>query len=363
MMTTVLMVSGSWPPQACGVGDYTERLCCELERNDIAVVRFANDGLSKPYSFDTVRQVNEADCDLVHIQYPTAGYGRSFTPSALPSRVRGKPVIVTLHEYSSFRWYRRPWFSPFARRCATRIFTTDEERQLFERRFPSRNGIDLTVDIASNIPVAVSATRRVGRVSYFGLIAPNKGIEAFLDLCEIAGATPNDLTFELIGAVPAQHRRYAEAILQRASACNALLSLDLANEAVAKRLAASTFAYLPFPDGASGKRGTLAAAIVNGLIVVTRHTPITPEWIRSATLDANVPAAAFKVLTLLQQDGRQRDAAAKLSAQAASRFRWDAIAQRHADLYRHLLNNSADSERDCAGAPMASAAYESRLAS
>jgi glycosyltransferase involved in cell wall biosynthesis len=362
-MTTILMVSGSWPPQACGVGDYSERLCCELEQNGIAAVRFAKDKLSRPYSLDVIRQVNEMDCDLVHIQYPTAGYGRSFTPSALPSRVRDKPVVVTLHEYSVFRWYRRPWFSPFARRCATRIFTTDEERQLFARRFPSRNGIDLTVEIASNIPVAASATRRAGRVSYFGLIAPNKGIEAFLDLCEIAGANPNDLTFELIGAVPDRHRRYAEAVLQRASACNALHSIDLPNDAVAKRLATSTFAYLPFPDGASAKRGTLAAAIVNGLIVITRHTPITPEWIRSATLDTKTPADALQALTRLQQDGRQCEAAAKRSALAASRFRWDAIAQRHADLYRHLLNIPAESERDVASAPMASASYESRLAS
>lgn len=362
-MTTVLMVSGSWPPQACGVGDYTERLCCELEQNDIAVVRFANGRLSQPYSFEVIRQVNEADCDLVHIQYPTAGYGRSFTPSALPSRVGGKPVIVTLHEYSSFRWYRRPWFSPFAQRCAARIFTTDEERQLFARRFPSRNGIDLTVEIASNIPVAASAPRRPGRVSYFGLIAPNKGIEAFLDLCETAAANASGLTFELIGAVPNQHRRYAEVILQRASACKVLLSIDLANEAVAKRLAASTFAYLPFPDGASAKRGTLAAAIVNGLIVVTRHTPISPDWIRAATLEARTPAEALGVLTLLQQDGRLREAAAKRSALAASRFRWDAIAQRHAELYRQLLNIPADSEHDVARAPVAPASYESRMAS
>jgi glycosyltransferase involved in cell wall biosynthesis len=360
MMTTVLMVSGSWPPQACGVGDYTERLCCELERNDIAVVRFADDGLSQPYSFGAIRQVNEANCDVVHIQYPTAGYGRSFTPSALPSRVHGKPVIVTLHEYASFRWYRRPWFSPFARRCATRIFTTDEERELFQRRFPARNGIDLTVEIASNIPVAANAARRPGRVSYFGLIAPNKGIEAFLDLCEVARANPNNLTFELIGAIPDQYRRYAEAILQRASACDALLSIDLPNDAVAKRLAASSFAYLPFPDGASAKRGTLAAAIVNGLIVVTRHTPITPGWVRSATLDTRTPDDALDVIARLQQDGRQREVAAKRSALVASRFRWDAIAQRHADLYRHLLNIPANGAREGA---TASTRYESRMAS
>jgi glycosyltransferase involved in cell wall biosynthesis len=362
-MTKILMVSGSWPPQACGVGDYTEQLCRELEKSDIDVVRFVDDGLSRLYSSDTVRRVNDADCDLVHIQYPTAGYGRSFTPSALPSRVRNKPVVVTLHEYSVFRWYRRAWFSPYARHCAARIFTTDEERDVFQRRFPARGGADLTIEIASNIPAAAEGERHPNRISYFGLIAPNKGIEAFLELCEISGVAARDFTFELIGAIPGQHRRYAEAILQRASACKVNIAIDLPNDAVAKRLASSTFAYLPFPDGASGKRGTLAAAIVNRLIVITRHSDITPGWIRSATLDAQRPEEALKRLVQLQASSRKREAAAKQSVLVAARFRWDAIARRHADLYRSLLRISANGARDGAAASSASTSNQSKMAS
>lgn len=347
-MTKVLMVSGSWPPQACGVGDYTERLCCELEKGGVNVVRFADDGLSRLYSSKAVRRAHEADCDLVHVQYPTAGYGRSLTPSVLPSGVRNKPVVVTLHEYAVFRWYRRAWFLPYARYCAARVFTTDEERDLFQRRFPGRGGADLTIEIASNIPAAVNGARSPNRVAYFGLIAPDKGIEAFLGLCEIARVASSGLSFDLIGAVPVQHSRYAETILRRASACKVDVAIDLPNDAVAKRLAASTFAYLPFPDGASGKRGTLAAAIVNKLTVITRHSDITPGWIRSATLDAQRPEDALKLLLLLRTDSRQREAAARQSALVVPRFRWDTIAQRHADLYRRL--STANS-------------YESRMAS
>ena len=210
--------------------------------------------------------------------------------------------------------------------AAARIFTTDDERELFARRFPDRNGIDQTIDIASNIPAAAKAARRLGRVSYFGLIAPNKGIEAFLELCEGAHAAASKLSFELIGAIPEKHRRYAESILKRALPCNAHLLLDLPNEAAAERLATSTFAYLPFPDGASAKRGTLAAAIVNGLIIVTPHSRITPEWIRSATLDAKTPDQALRALAQLHDNGRQRADVAKRCALAAKRFRWDAIA-------------------------------------
>lgn len=120
-MTAVVMVSGSWPPEACGVGDYTERLCRALEESGISVNRFHDPRLSQLYARGTIDRVANVACDLVHIQYPTAGYGRSCIPAALPSAVRDKPVIVTLHEYSIFRWYRRPWFSPYARRGAARI--------------------------------------------------------------------------------------------------------------------------------------------------------------------------------------------------------------------------------------------------
>lgn len=354
-MTTVLMVSGSWPPQACGVGDYTERLCRELEENGISVVRFADDRLSQLYSQGAVRRAAEADCDVVHIQYPTAGYGRSYIPAALPATLRNKPVVVTLHEYSVFRWYRRSWFSPYARHCAARIFTTDEERRLFERRFPDRSGADHTIEIASNIPVAPDVLRLANRMSYFGLIAPNKGIEAFLDLCEVAKAAGSGLVFDMIGAVPERHRHYADEILRRAAACNVDLAINLPDVAVAQRLATATYAYLPFPDGASAKRGTLAAAIVNKLIVITRHSELTPQWMRSATLDAQYPEEVLKLFARLQADAAFRDAAAKQTAQASARFRWDAIALRHGDLYESLLN-----EKLREGLPHS---YESRMAS
>lgn len=362
-MTTVLMISGSWPPQPCGVGDYTDRLCRELEQNGVEVMPFASEALSQIYSRDIVRQASELQCDLIHIQYPTAGYRRSLTPSALPRLIRNRPVVVTLHEYSVFKWYRRAWFSPYARHCAARIFTTDEERGLFERSFSGRRGADLTIEIGSNIPVATGVVPQAGRVSYFGLIAPAKGIEAFLDLCERAQAASSSLTFELIGAVPDQHRRYAEAVMQRATACGVQLSIDLPNEAAAGRLAASAFAYLPFPDGATGKRGTLAAALVNKLIVVTRHSSLTPDWIRSATFDAKTPEEALALVTRLSADPQQRELAVKRSLSTAARFRWDAIAQRHTELYRQLLDGRADPARDTAIPPSKSAASEARLAS
>ena len=352
-MPSVLMVSGSWPPDACGVGDYTERLCGALEADGIDVVRFADPRLSRLYSRDVIRRAAATACDLVHIQYPTVGYGRSYTPAALPGAVRGKPVVVTLHEYSVFRWYRRNWFAPYAHGCAARIFTTDDERRLFAQRFPRRAGVDETIEIASNIPASPpGGARERNKVVYFGLIAPNKGIEDALTLAELARAAESPLVFELIGAVQAQHRAYAEAVRRRATAAGVALAFDIPADAVARRLAGAGFAYLPFPDGASAKRGTLAAALVNRLIVVTRHSAITPPWIAAATFDALEPAQALARLNGLLTDGAAWDAATRKSRAADARYRWDSIARRHADLYRLLLSGRRSPVRERAGAAL-----------
>jgi glycosyltransferase involved in cell wall biosynthesis len=352
-MPAVLMVSGSWPPEACGVGDYTERLCRELEAGGISVVRLSDPRLSHIYSRDVVRRATQARCDLVHIQYPTAGYGRSYTPAALPAAIRDKPVVVTLHEYSVFRWYRRNWFAPYARRCAARIFTTDEERQLFAQRFPRRCGVDDTIEIASNIPVALpTATRDRTRIVYFGLIAPNKGIEDVLTRAELARATGTPFSFEVIGAVQERHRDYADAVRRRGEAAGVAFFFNIPDDAVAKRLASAGCAYLPFPDGASGKRGTLAAALINKLIVITRHSAITPAWIAAATLHAGDPASALSQLNSLLTNRAAWDTAARKSSAVDGRYRWDSIARRHADLYQSLLSGRRALAREPAEASL-----------
>lgn len=337
-MTAVVMVSGSWPPEACGVGDYTERLCRALEASGISVNRFHDPRLSQLYARGTIDRVANVACDLVHIQYPTAGYGRSCIPAALPSAVRDKPVIVTLHEYSIFRWYRRPWFSPYARRGAARIFTTDEERCLFEQRFPHRAGIDATIEIASNIPAAFpKPTRDRTRVVSFGLIAPNKGIEDFLALAERAQATGSRFSFEVIGAVQDRYRAYTDAIRRRGSAAGVVFSINMSEEAVAQRLASAGYAYLPFPDGASAKRGTLAAALINNLVVITRHSAITPHWMAAATFHARTAEEALSLLNTLSSDERAWNAAVRKGGAAEAHYRWEGVARRHADLYDAVL--------------------------
>jgi len=336
-MVKVLMVSGSWPPQPCGVGDYADTLCEHLMAAGIAIEKYGHRDFSRPYSPSIMRQIAATDSDVVHIQYPTVGFGRSLTPSMIARVVRTRPVVVTLHEYAVFRPYRRAWFSPFAHHCSARIFTVPPERDLFAARFPARNGLDDIIEIASNIPAAPARERTADRVIYFGLIAPNKGLEDFVALARKANSESSGFAFELIGAVSEKDRNYADAILADAKSVGVELSLSLPRDRVAEQLATATYAYLPFPDGASAKRGSLAAAMVNGVVTLTRHTALTPDWLRQATRHAADTETALSGLKALRDNQADLDRMKAQTVNAATRFRWDSIARRHADLYAQLL--------------------------
>jgi glycosyltransferase involved in cell wall biosynthesis len=335
-MTTILMVSGSWPPQPCGVGDYAARLADALVRKGVDVIRFARPRFGLLYSPAIVADVARQECDLVHIQYPAAGYGRALTPSLIARGTR-KPVVVTLHEYTVFKRYRSPWFTPFARDCRARIFTVGFERDRFEARYPRRRGFDITIEIASNVPRGRPVARRADKLVYFGLIAPQKGIEAFLELAAVAKARSCPMALMLIGAVPARHRAYADDIICRARKLDIGVRTDLSSEGVADELAGATFAYLPFPDGASAKRGSLAAALVNGLAVVTTHGLHTPAWMRQATLDADCPLRAFEIMMSMRRDPAELRKVMDSALAAARRLSWESIADRHAALYADVL--------------------------
>src|ERR1700740_288423 len=110
----VLMVSGSWPPEPCGVGHYASRLSEALAEAGVDLVRFGGrQALSMRNLHQVLGQVRNVEADIVHLQYPTMAYGRSFAPPLFTVLAR-TPVVVTLHEFDSFRFYRLPWFLPYA---------------------------------------------------------------------------------------------------------------------------------------------------------------------------------------------------------------------------------------------------------
>ena len=256
----VMMMTGAWPPEACGVGDYTAKLADHLD-GGAEVIRYRPGGSYTRRPVSTVlSDIVRAAPDVIHIQYPAAGYLRSVVPSilALHPTVR---TVVTLHEFSIFRSYRSPWFLPF-RFADALVFTNEVERGAFEKRFGRRKRNTAVIPIGSNIPAGRPSERDARSVVHFGLLMPGKGIERFFELAALLKS--DDFRLFLIGSAPAgaeTYRRWIEAECRR---LDIRLHIDRSERDVADLLQTMRFAYLPFPDGASEKRGSLLAVLETG---------------------------------------------------------------------------------------------------
>jgi glycosyltransferase involved in cell wall biosynthesis len=330
----ILMVSGAWPPERCGVADYTATLSAALAVENLDVIPFKPK--TRLLDFNAVlAQIKQIDPHIVHIQYPSEGYGRSINPLLLPL-VSQRPCVVTLHEYGIYR-VRQPRFFPFSFATAL-IFTNEVEFRRFKaeiRLTPSRTCI---IPIGSNIPVGPDAVLRVPRsVCYFGLILPGKGIEKYLQLARLLQGHP--FSFALIGAFQDRYRTFAQDITRELESLGATVHLQRSPDDVAQLLKATTYAYLPFLDGASEKRGSLLAALVNGVRILTPHGAATSEALRQVTLDAQDPEAAASTLLALESTGQTSYTDIDSDADQAirQRFNWTNIARSYRQIYDDVL--------------------------
>ena len=116
----IILISGSFPPMKCGVGDYTAQLAQALAGSpDTAVAVLADVAASKTqvaaprlqvfpiahgWTFsdlpEILRSVRRWRPDVIHVQYPGQGY-RSNTPFLMPAifQLLGMPVVQTWHNY------------------------------------------------------------------------------------------------------------------------------------------------------------------------------------------------------------------------------------------------------------------------
>lgn len=337
----VLLITGSYPPAVCGIGDYTSVLERHLRAAGVDVTVFHDADWSSAGSLAVARAVRTQRADLYHLQYPTLGYGRSVSPSLLPLLVRSAPFVVTTHEFSIFRTIRRPWFLPFAARARAMIFTNEKDRDAFYRYARWSRAESAVIPIGSNIPAAPLQPREARRVTYFGQLAPQKGLEDFLVLAQLNNERNAGYHLTILGGVPDRYRDYAQTQLARAQELGIDTILDRPADEVAVHLARTSYCYLPFIDGASVKRGSLLAALTNQALVLTTHSDITPDWLRQATVCATGPDHALAELDRLEQSPHMRRAIEAQLGTLGPRFAWDDIARRHIELYRRIISTTA----------------------
>ncbi len=116
----VLFVTGSFPPEVCGIGDYTSLLAGALARTGagVSVLTSSYLGIKKSKAnpavypevkswkagnvFSILKRIRELKPDIAHFQYPNTQYRKNLGTNLLPMLIKifvpGVKVVSTLHE-------------------------------------------------------------------------------------------------------------------------------------------------------------------------------------------------------------------------------------------------------------------------
>ena len=286
------MVSGSYPPEICGVGDYAKNVLNTDRAKDWGLYRRTDWRLRRFVRI--VREIRSRAPSQIFMQYPTQGYGWSLVPHllciyfSLLTKIR---FTVVLHEFSQLSRKANLAARVLLLSADEVLFTNDHERSTavaIARRLEKRSR---TVKIASNIPVSKREEGdRPVDLACFGHIRPLKGLESFLSVVRVLRHSDTPLRIALIGQCPPEFGSYASAVVDDCKSLGIELHLDLPSDTVSDLLAQVKVVCLPFPDGISERRGTAFAAMANGALVVTTVGAHTPAEISAAT--ALVPLCA-----------------------------------------------------------------------
>jgi glycosyltransferase involved in cell wall biosynthesis len=385
-----------------GVADYTALLADDLVRQG-AEVNVLTSSRAKPVRESPTlvspiiddwgraawpaiaRHTAQYQSDIVHLQYQTGAFNMNLGVNALPwvNRLRGgqPPVVVTFHDL------KEPYIFPKlgqARHLATIalaaganavVITNSEDLKQIVGTRSNRSQWSWArrpvraIPIGSNIPaIGPDYDRplwraRIGArddelvVAYFGFIGPTKGVDTLVAAFEKLVERRRPVRLLMIGATAGDtshpNRPYENIIrteLDRTGIRGRVTWTGyLASESVGAYLSASDCCCLPFREGTSLRHGTLIAAIVQGLPIITTHSspPRPDDPLPRLVSERNVllvPAGDAEALVAaverLLADSTLRETLASGSRELAGHFRWESIARETMRLYETVLGQS-----------------------
>jgi glycosyltransferase involved in cell wall biosynthesis len=390
------MITDTFPPMISGVADYTALLARELAslglRVTIATSKWESKGNNQTtdgievlriisgWKMWDARQIFRiikrlGDSPIVHIQYGSGAYRKHPMINLLPFLIRMLKrdclVVVTLHEFPQERerlLYRIRTL-PMLLAAHGLIFVDPADEKTLRRWTKLSMARIKYIPIGSNIPPvpATDGQRRDWRrklgltgdvpvVAFFGGIHPFKG---FLDLLEAITSLRQD-NFPARLLVIGGFEPWVESTLQYQKEVRHALKNGLEAgwirlvdkspaETIAHCLHASDIAAFPFVNGASPNRGSILAAISQGVPVVTTEGPDTPAGFQdqfgvALVPSRDVPALSTCIRDIMMSDERRRELRDK-ALKASRDLSWASIAQATQEAYASLTVNRSETRQ------------------
>jgi glycosyltransferase involved in cell wall biosynthesis len=359
----ILLVSGSYPPMRCGVGDYAAQLAGALARHERSEVLVLTSKACAPAHHgagiemapviaswnrramgDYRPMLRRFRPDILHIQFPTQGYDLidGLVAMAFLCRfIHRIPVVVTLHEYLPTSYSATARLIYALAIVATRIIVV---RPDFRERIPSAVRLLLPTrkfDLISNASVVPRAPldaqeraavrRELGcgdarLVAFFGFMYEHKGVDLLFQIGD-----PERHHLLLIGAlVPgdAYHARLKQLAESEPWRGKVTFTDFVQSEVAARLLAAADAVVLPYRTGGGTWNSSLHAALSQDSFVMT------------ASRERNGYDESTNVYFARPEDVREMRAALlryqdrRLARLSEGENAWREIACRHVGIYQ-----------------------------
>lgn len=387
----VMMITGKYPPQPCGIGDYTRNLAHRLARlnHRVSVLssaapaaeRAAPDGIDgceviravSRWDFSALRSIlkaiDERSIDVLHVQYQASSFDQHQMMTALPSliqmrspRGRKMKIVVTMHEFAGPlrpplpRFARRLWLLPLLT-SAHAVIVSNERDLFYLRRVPFMKNKVARIPLGANIEEQPAQQRdrvlvrenlglaqgeillvRFGFIDSIRIRQLDVLLDALKQVCERG----HPVKLLLVGAEDPASRKTLAAMAKSLGVGDRLLWTGFCPpQDVSGFLASADIGVFPFGDGASEKRGSLLTAMAFGLPVVSTKGTMASSFVDRQNLLLVPPGDSLSMAGAIEELIDKKDLRDDLSANArrcAEHFSWEKVGQATQDLYRSLAD-------------------------
>lgn len=380
------LITGEYPPDQGGVGDFTLRLAEALDAlgHDVHIItgppRSDVPRDLRPVTWtvhrtvphwgwgcwrEVLRVAHREHLDVLDLQYQAAAYRMHPAIHFLPRRSQRPPVVVTFHDLRVPYLFPkagpvRRWVVFFLAGRAEGVIATNEQdyRALEQRVRPASLAL---IPIGSNIPAvwpsnydrtAERARWGVGPgdvlLGYFGFLNESKGgeelVEALGRLVEQGVPAHLLMVGGQVGSSDLTNRAYAgrvEGLIARLGLQDRVHWTGYAGpEAVSAGLLAADICVLPYRDGVSFRRGTLHACLAHGRAIVTTRPTVPLPQVRDGEnmllAEPRDPEGLARAVARLASDPVLRARLEAGAAALAAEFSWERIARQTATFLERL---------------------------
>jgi glycosyltransferase involved in cell wall biosynthesis len=384
----VLMISGSFPPMPCGVGDSAHELAMALACKGVNITVLADKSAKamgegegpvpvlaeiNNWNFSGLKKivsiVERFNPDILHIHYPSKAYGKGlgipFLPMLLRTRRRNSKIVLTLHEFR---------LSHPARRMASFILLDPcdavcmpcplEMNALIHAHISVNEKIAATIPVGAvgpspdDIPQAVRSELRSKVRSelgftdndvvmiHYGTPTKSKGLEVLfkaMRLLKLEGEVPKLL---IVGECSAKDEEFRRKLMGQPGGLGVKDQVHwlgrVSEEKLAGIFSAADIGVFPFLDGFSFRRSSLVGILMWDIPIVTTEPDgelddiIGQDKVRFVARN-NQKALATGLMPLVA-NRKALDLAKNAPNPLKELFRWDRIAEEYIDVYRTVRN-------------------------